>query len=112
MCGAETGQVQPLLILSPGLFNATEAVTALLSSANRWANGSCHLTLVCLHAAQTPTERFCREQPPYRFWHLLKTIFTEQQFSYVAKYRLGEYRCLRVAFTESFSQESQDPLTT
>lgn len=53
MHGAETEQDRPLLslILSPGLFNATEAVTALLSSGNRWANGSCHPTLVCLRAA-------------------------------------------------------------
>lgn len=48
---AETEQDWPLLCLSPGLFSATEAVTALLSSDNRWANGFCHPMLACLHAA-------------------------------------------------------------
>lgn len=48
---AETEQDWPLLCLSPGLFSATEAVIALLSSDNRWANGFCHPMLACLHAA-------------------------------------------------------------
>lgn len=39
MCETETEQDWPLLILLPALLKATEAVTALLSSDNRWANG-------------------------------------------------------------------------
>lgn len=61
MCEAETEQDRPLLILSPGLFTAAESVTALLSSGNRWANGSRHP----------------RGQQSYTFWNLSNTIFTD-----------------------------------
>lgn len=64
MCEAETEQDWPLLILLPALFKATETVTGLLSSDNRWANGpvtrlspACTLQDTDAHGTplQTPT---------------------------------------------------------
>lgn len=68
----------------PGLFSTTEAVTALLSSDNRWANGFLspdpRLSARCRRHTSAASAEISRLAD-----YLFKTIFTEQQFSYLAE---------------------------
>lgn len=73
MCVRQKQNVIGWSPLPLGPFNATKLVAALLSFDNRWANGFCHLTPVCLRTADhRHTEMLYRAQSGVGFWTLNK----------------------------------------